>query len=230
MLHQEIQRPLAGLKAHQTALAVELALGGKAVMAVQVAGVGHVQAQSLDHGAALFELKSLVGVGVGGKQLAGGGQLVDVVKAVGDVRGGHFGMPGVFLRQQLFRLGAGMPCVDEGNGIIGQLVHSVNAAAVHIDHNVVAAKLVLMDHREISLGAARKKMAGMQCIPAVGSLGRRRNQLFSAFSHGWLAMPQLVLQALWQEVWHSPQPPFSTLFAMSRVSRERMCFIQTVTP
>ena len=28
------------------------------------------------------------------------------------------------------------------------------------------------------------------------------------FSHFWFATPQLVLQADWQEVWHSPQPPF----------------------
>jgi hypothetical protein len=27
------------------------------------------------------------------------------------------------------------------------------------------------------------------------------------FSHCWLATPQEVLQADWQEVWHSPQPP-----------------------
>ena len=31
---------------------------------------------------------------------------------------------------------------------------------------------------------------------------------WALFSHFWLAMPQLVLQADWQEVWHSPQPPF----------------------
>ena len=31
------------------------------------------------------------------------------------------------------------------------------------------------------------------------------------FSHFWFAIPQLVLQADWQEVWHSPQPPFFAL-------------------
>lgn len=44
-------------------------------------------------------------------------------------------------------------------------------------------------------------------------------------SHFWLATPQEVLQADWQEVWHSPQPPFSTLFAKSRVSRVLILFI-----
>ena len=39
-----------------------------------------------------------------------------------------------------------------------------------------------------------------------------------SFSHFWLATPQLVLQADWQEVWHSPQPPFFALSHMSRVA------------
>jgi hypothetical protein len=34
-----------------------------------------------------------------------------------------------------------------------------------------------------------------------------------------LATPQLVLQADWQEVWHSPQPPFFALSQRERVSR-----------
>ena len=37
------------------------------------------------------------------------------------------------------------------------------------------------------------------------------------FSQAWFAIPQLVLHALWQDVWHSPQPPFFALFAISRV-------------
>jgi hypothetical protein len=37
-------------------------------------------------------------------------------------------------------------------------------------------------------------------------------------SHFWLATPQEVLHADWQEVWHSPQPPVFTVFAMSLVS------------
>jgi hypothetical protein len=48
---------------------------------------------------------------------------------------------------------------------------------------------------------------------------------FLVFSHFWLATPQEVLQADWQEVWHSPQPPFFTLFARSRVSRVRILFM-----
>jgi hypothetical protein len=45
------------------------------------------------------------------------------------------------------------------------------------------------------------------------------------FSHFWLATPQEVLQADWQEVWHSPQPPFFTLLTRLRVARVRILFI-----
>ena len=38
------------------------------------------------------------------------------------------------------------------------------------------------------------------------------------FSHFWFATPQEVLQADWQEVWHSPQPPVWTLLVRSRVA------------
>jgi len=31
------------------------------------------------------------------------------------------------------------------------------------------------------------------------------------FSHFWFATVQEVLQADWQEVWHSPQPPWAAL-------------------
>ena len=54
--------------------------------------------------------------------------------------------------------------------------------------------------------------------------------LFFLFSHCWFAMPQLVLQADWQDVWHSPQPPFLALSQRSRVSMVLMCFMMNVLP
>ena len=56
-------------------------------------------------------------------------------------------------------------------------------------------------------------------------LFNRRNYFSSLFSHCWLAMPQLVLQADWQEVWHSPHPPFFALSQRLRVSIVSICFI-----
>jgi hypothetical protein len=40
-------------------------------------------------------------------------------------------------------------------------------------------------------------------------------------------MPQLVLQADWQEVWHSPHPPFFALSQRLRVFMVLMCFMVT---
>ena len=54
------------------------------------------------------------------------------------------------------------------------------------------------------------------------------NYLLSlVLSHFWFAMPQLVLQADWQEVWHSPQPPFLALSHRLRVSMVLMCSINS---
>ena len=55
-------------------------------------------------------------------------------------------------------------------------------------------------------------------IPNGGGEGPTYRSAFSLFSHCWLATPQLVLQADWQEVWHSPQPPCFALAHRSRVS------------
>ena len=41
---------------------------------------------------------------------------------------------------------------------------------------------------------------------------------------------QEVLHADWQEVWHSPQPPFLALSQRSRVSMVLMCFMMNVLP
>ena len=46
--------------------------------------------------------------------------------------------------------------------------------------------------------------------PGKGGIKRGRCYLL-LFSHFWFATPQEVLQADWQEVWHSPQPPVWTL-------------------
>ena len=143
---QEIQRLFAGLETHQARFPVELALGRKTVAAVQVAGVGHVQAERLDHIGPVLEVKGVVGVDVLGKQLALGGQLVDVVQAVRDVGLGHVGAARVLGGQGGRGLVPGLALVNEGDGIVGHVVHGVDAAAEYVHHDVVTAQLVLMDH------------------------------------------------------------------------------------
>jgi len=50
------------------------------------------------------------------------------------------------------------------------------------------------------------------------------------FSQGWLATPQDVLQADWQDVWHSPQPPFCTDLFRSRVAIVLILLISFTSP
>ena len=118
---------------------MELALRGEAVAAIQVAGVGNVQAERLDNVGAFFEVKGVVGVGVGRKQLARGGQLVDVVEHVADVGGGHIGAVRVLFGEGCSSLLPAAALVDQGDGVIGDVIHRMHAAAVDIQHNVVTA-------------------------------------------------------------------------------------------
>jgi hypothetical protein len=48
-------------------------------------------------------------------------------------------------------------------------------------------------------------------------------------SHCWFTMLQDVLLADWQEVWHSPQPPFNADFAKSLVAMVLILFICTIS-
>ena len=118
---------------------MELALRGKAVAAVQVAGVGHMQAERLDHIGTVFKVKGVVGVGIGRKQLAGGGQFVNVVQHIVDVGGGHIGAVRVLFGEGCSSLLPAAALVDQGDGVIGDVIHRMHAAAVDIQHNVVTA-------------------------------------------------------------------------------------------
>ena len=57
----------------------------------------------------------------------------------------------------------------------------------------------------IAAGEKRRK-------PAAFAAGFRRVQRVYFFWQDWFATVQLVLQALWQEAWHSPQPPVWALW------------------
>lgn len=53
----------------------------------------------------------------------------------------------------------------------------------------------------------------------------RRVQRVYFFWQDWFATVQLVLQALWQEAWHSPQPPVWALWLRQGFWMVWMCFI-----
>ena len=48
---------------------------------------------------------------------------------------------------------------------------------------------------------------------------------FSYFSHFWLATVQDVLQADWQEAWHSPQPPLAAVSFRLALLMVLTCFM-----
>ena len=54
-----------------------------------------------------------------------------------------------------------------------------------------------------------------------------RLKTYLAFSQLWLPTVQEVLQADWQEVWHSPQPPFFMDSFKSLVANVLICFMET---
>ena len=149
MGNQEIQRLLAHLKAHDGPLAVVFALAGKAVFAVQVAGVGHVQAQRLHHRAALFQVECLVGVYILGKQLSGGGQFFHVAQAILNFLPVHLGHILVFFQQRGDQLLFVPARITAGDHVIGQVVHRVHRTAVYVQHDVVAIHLIGMDHSDL---------------------------------------------------------------------------------
>ena len=98
-----------------------------------------MQAERLDHIGTVFEVKGVVGVGIGRKQLAGGGQLVNVVQHIVDVGGGHIGAIRVLFGEGCSSLLPAAALVDQGDGVIGDIIHRMHAAAVDIQHNVVTA-------------------------------------------------------------------------------------------
>ena len=98
-----------------------------------------MQAERLDHIGTVFKVKGVVGVGIGRKQLAGGGQFVNVVQHIVDVGGGHIGAVSIFFGQGFGGLLPAAALVDQGDGVIGDIIHRMHAAAVDIQYDIVTA-------------------------------------------------------------------------------------------
>ena len=152
ILDKEIQSPLAHLKGHDRPIAVIFPLTGEAIGAVEVAGVGHMKAKSLDHPCGfVFQFSRHIGEGVGGKEHALVLQFRNLIIAFLDLRGGNFGDMGVFFadfgKNRFFRF-----LLKKGDDVIGHVVHRMHRAGADVENNVVAVELVLMDHMETPLG------------------------------------------------------------------------------
>ena len=151
MIHQKIQRLFAHFKAHQRPVAVVLALTGKAVAAVQIAGVRHVQTQRLDHiAAALLEGARQSRKGVRAEQRALADELRHVVNARPQLLLRHVRPIRIFFPQRIDDLVRGMIRIQRDH-VVGHLVHRVNRAGAGIQHDIVAIQLILMNHGKPSL-------------------------------------------------------------------------------
>ena len=143
---EEVQGLLPHLEAHQSPVAVVFPLACEAVGAVEVAAVGHVEAQGLHHVAGtLLEGPGDVREGVRRVELPGPHQGLHVGDALPELRLRHVGAVPVGFQQSLDNLLRRMVRV-EGNQVIGHLVHHMDAAGAAVQDEVVAVQLVLMYH------------------------------------------------------------------------------------
>ena len=148
---EEVQGPLAHLKGHHRPLAVVLTLAGEAVGAVEVAGVGNVQAQSLHHTGSLFLQLIRHGlVGVGDEELFSFLQRNHLLVAFGDIGFGDIGAVGEFFShggKDRFLV----VIFKHGDDFVSYLVHGVDGAGANVQHDIVAAQFILMYHRISSI-------------------------------------------------------------------------------
>ena len=143
---QKIQRLLADLKAHDRTLAVIFALACKAVGAVQIAGVRNMQAERLDNARGLFlqftrhRLKR-----IRREQLSGVLQCRDIVIAFSKLLRGDLRVAAVFF---LHGRDHRIPRVIliHRDHVICKRIDSMHRAGADVQHNVVAAELILMNH------------------------------------------------------------------------------------
>ena len=142
MSHQEVQGLFAHFKGHHGTFPVILSLAGKAVGAVQVAGVRHMQAQRLHHtGGLLLQLPGQRLKHVRGKQGSLLLQRCDLIPALPDLRGilpearGHF-------RNDLFP-GFFLIAADD---LIGDLIHHMNGSRTGVNDDIPVVQMITMNH------------------------------------------------------------------------------------
>ena len=132
-------------------------LRGKAVRAAQVAAVGNVQAQRLDHSVAVLEIEGHVLIDIRAPQLAVFLQAGHVIDALAQILLGHVRAAAVLCQHGGNDLVCGMLRVH-GDDIVGHLVHNVHRAAAGVQHDVITVQLILMYHVLLHSSLIHKKM------------------------------------------------------------------------
>ena len=150
VLDKKVDSPLAHFKAHQSAFAVVFSLTCKAVFAVEVAGVSDMQTKRLNNRVAFFKVKGKVFILILGKEFAVLLKLLNVVNAITNFLLGNLGIVPVLVEHCGDNLGFIRVFIHFYN-IVSELVNKVNAAAVYVEHDVVAVKFVLMYHMNLPL-------------------------------------------------------------------------------
>ena len=108
--------------------------------------MGHVETQGLDDPGAFGLQVTGDGLeGVGGEELPGLLQLADLVIAAADLRFGDRLLVRVLFQHGSPDLLKGV-LLEHGNHIIGQRVDHVHRAGADVQHDVVTAQLVLVNH------------------------------------------------------------------------------------
>ena len=74
-------------------------------------------------------------------------------------------------------------------------------------------------------GCRKRQAVSDTRIPVPIAYGSPSGIPYLLFSQVWFPTVQDVLQADWQDVWHSPQPPFFRVFCKDFVFRVLICFI-----
>ena len=174
ILDEEIECLAADLIAHERTAAHVFALVGKAVFAAEVAVMRHMQAERFHHGVALLEIDHGIAVRIVAEQGAVLLQGAHVADDLLHLTARDFGAIGIALqhggRDLLRRV-----ILPHGDHVVGEIVHHMDAAAVHIQHNIVTVAFILMNHG--ILQTLSKKMHTRN-IAATGAQARRRARRF----------------------------------------------------
>ena len=80
------------------------------------------------------------------------------------------------------------------------------------NQNIDQAKMPIVVQRSMRLKCRQTKASPRRFITRGSSRGQSINECYY-FWQPWLLTVQDVLQADWQEVWHSPHPPVNTVLA-----------------